>query len=213
MKVSNVNIGFRVVLFLLLIFTFFFFLGYPFSDLEIKILLGAGILLLLGVAILIGMLSNVIAGFAGFLIGRYIFDFICEFVANLLHLPDADIAMLYIYRVIAIVLIVYLLYSIVNRIKDNKEANRFLIQVVRERTFLKDHAQKCYNALNLIQNIVDEDDIREIGDMKAKKAYLEADLYEFGKVKGSVDSGWNDALKMIEELFELTIFYGDMKDI
>ena len=49
--------------------------------------------------------------------------------------------------------------------------------------------------------------------MKAKKAYLEADLYEFGKVKGSVDSGWNDALKMIEELFELTIFYGDMKDI
>ena len=163
LKVSNVNIGFRVVLVLLLIFTFFFFLGYPFSDLEIKILVGAGILLLLGVAILIGMLSNVIAGFAGFLIGGYIFDFICEFVVNLLHLPDADIAMLYIYRVIAIVLIVY---SITNSIKDNKEANRFLIQVVRERTFLKDHAQKCYNALNLIQNIVDEDDMRDIGAMK-----------------------------------------------
>ena len=97
LKVSNVNIGFKVVLVLLLIFTFFFFLGYPFSDLEIKILVGAGILLLLGVAILIGMLSNVIAGFAGFLIGGYIFDFICEFVVNLLHLPDADIAMLYIY--------------------------------------------------------------------------------------------------------------------
>ena len=155
-----------MVLVLLLIFTFFFFLGYPFSDLEIKILVGAGILLLLGVAILIGVLSNVITGFAGFLIGGYIFDFICEFVVNLLHLPDADIAMLYIYRGIAIVLIVYLLYSIVNRIKDNKEANRFLIQVVRERTFLKDHAQKCYNALNLIQNIVDEDDMRDIGAMK-----------------------------------------------
>lgn len=155
-----------MVLVLLLIFTFFFFLGYPFSDLEIKILLGAGILLLLGVAILIGVLSNVIAGFAGFLIGGYIFDFICEFVVNLLHLPDAYIVMLYIYRVIAIVLIVYLLYSIVNRIKDNKEANRLLIQVVRERSFLKDHVQKCYNALNLIQNIVDEDDMREIGAMK-----------------------------------------------
>ena len=166
LKVSTVNIGFRVVLVLLLIFTFFFFLGYPFSDLEIKILVGAGILLLLGVAILIGMLSNVIAGFAGFLIGGYIFDFICEFVVNLLHLPESDIAMLYIYRVIAIVLIVYLLYSITNSIKDNKEANRFLIQVVRERTFLKDHAQKCYNALNLIQNIVDEDDMRDIGAMK-----------------------------------------------
>lgn len=202
-----------MVLFLLLIFTFFFFLGYPFSDLEIKILVGAGILLLLGVAILIGMLSNVIAGFAGFLIGGYIFDFICEFVDNLLHLPDADIAMLYIYRGIAIVLIVYLLYSIINGIKDNKEANRLLIQVVRERTFLKDHAQKCYNALNLIQNIVDEYDMREIGAMKAEKAYLEADFYDFGKVKGSVDSGWGDALIMVEELFELTIFYGDMKDI
>lgn len=166
MKVSNVNIGFRVVLVLLLIFTFFFFLGYPFSDLEIKILLGAGILLLLGVAILIGVLSNVIAGFAGFLIGGYIFDFICEFVVNLLHLPDAYIVMLYIYRVIAIVLIVYLLYSIINGIKDNKEANRLLIQVVRERSFLKDHVQKCHNALNLIQNIVDEDDMREIGAMK-----------------------------------------------
>lgn len=170
-----------MVLVLLLIFTFFFFLGYLFSDLEIKILLGAGILLLLGVAILIGVLSNVITGFADFLIGGYVFDFICEFVVNLLHLPESDIAMLYIYRGIAIVLIVYLLYSIVNRIKDNKEANRLLIQVVRERSFLKDHVQKCYNALNLIQNIVDEDDMREIGAMKAKKAYLEADLYEFEK--------------------------------
>lgn len=68
------------------------------------------------------MLSNVIAGFAGFLIGGYIFDFICEFLANLLHLPESDIAMLYIYRVIAIVLIVYLLYSIINGIKDNKRS-------------------------------------------------------------------------------------------
>lgn len=96
--------------------------------------------MLLGVAVLIGMLSNVIAGFAGFLIGGYVFDFICEFLANLLHLPESDIVMLYIYRVKAIVLIVYLLYSIMKGIKDNKEANRLLIQVVRERNFLKDHA-------------------------------------------------------------------------
>lgn len=111
----------------------FFVLSYPLNDFETKIMVGLGLLLFIVIGFIIGLLFNIFAGVVAFVGECYFFDAICRLVANIFHLADGDMAMLYIFRIISVILAIYLIYSAFKGKDNDKGATRLMVVTMQDR--------------------------------------------------------------------------------
>ncbi|MGN1399254.1 MAG: hypothetical protein ACI4WG_04565 [Erysipelotrichaceae bacterium] len=210
MQTSTASTIAKIILAVVLLFVFFVMISYPFSDFETYFLAIFFLIIMAIIAIFCGLMINFIAGVIAFFVSNFVIEFLSELLQSLLHLPSSDVGMLYIFRFIIVIVALFLFLLAYSDRSNNKKAAQMAASNKAELTDFAFHSKDCCKAVYKVLSVIYEEDIPEIAAMKSKNAYLQADEYGFARVTGSVQSGWDDALRLNEEILDLSLYYADM---
>lgn len=204
MKSSKLSIIFRIVLAIILLFVFFLYISYPFGKMETNILAVSLIVSVGIIGIIVGLMTNLIAGFISLIISSLADRGIAKLLRRIFQFPDLDIGYLWIIRIMVLVIAIALISTAIKDHKNSKDVTKLSIRNERESNNLKIHSNECLNAVNEIAEIIFEDDLFEVAAVKAKNAYIEADIFGFNHVDTI------ETIDIVYEVIAMRDYYQDM---